>query len=349
MTQRFARLCPFGSHRAEGGLPQPADRLDVAMPLQANEMAIDVECLNLDSSSMKQIADSCGGDHRAMAERIAQIVRTRGKMHNPATGSGGMLIGRVAEIGRDFPDRTLRLGERLCTLVSLSLTPLVLDRIEAIDAARAQVQAHGRAIVFASGLYARIPADFDDSLALALCDVAGAPATVLRLVQPGETVAVLGGAGKAGVLCAMAARECVGPAGRVIVLDANEVACGEVRSFGIADEALCADLTDALETFRLMERLTAGRLADVVVNTTNVADTEGATILSAKQRGRIVFFGMRTNFQAAALGAEGLGRDVTMLIGNGYVEGWVDETFALVRRYSELRALLARRYAGVGP
>ena len=31
------------------------------------------------------------------------IVSTRGKMHNPVTDSGGVLIGKVIELGKDAP------------------------------------------------------------------------------------------------------------------------------------------------------------------------------------------------------------------------------------------------------
>ncbi|PWR25223.1 L-erythro-3,5-diaminohexanoate dehydrogenase [Zavarzinia aquatilis] len=340
--------CPFGTHRAGGLLPQPAPRLDTALPMQANELEIEVECLNLDSSSMRQIAESCGGDRAAIAARIAGIVRERGKMHNPVTGSGGVLVGRVVAVGPDFPDRDLTPGTRICTMVSLSLTPLVLDAIEGVDVSRAQVRARGRAYLFASGLYARIPDDLPLVLSLALCDVAGAPATVLREAGPGETVAVLGAAGKAGVLSLFAARDRVGPGGRVIALDQSPAGCDEVRGLGVADTVAVADLRDSLGTWRTVATATDGALADLVVNTTNVAGTEGASILSARQRGRILFFGMQTSFQAAALGAEGLGRDVTMLIGNGYAEGWIDATFDLVRRHGALLDLMHRRFPETG-
>jgi L-erythro-3,5-diaminohexanoate dehydrogenase len=83
-------------------------------------------------------------------------------------------------------------------------------------------------------------------------------------------------------------------------------------------------------------------LADLTLAMTNASGTEGAAILSTRQRGRIVFFSMATSFQAAALGAEGLGRDVEMVIGNGYLEGWVEQAFRLVRSRPELRRAFLR-------
>ena len=56
---------------------------------------------------------------------MLEIVATRGKMQNPVTGSGGMLTGVVAEAGPESP-LGLEPGDRIATLVSLSLTPLVI-------------------------------------------------------------------------------------------------------------------------------------------------------------------------------------------------------------------------------
>jgi L-erythro-3,5-diaminohexanoate dehydrogenase len=55
---------------------------------------------------------------------------------------------------------------------------------------------------------------------------------------------------------------------------------------------------------------------------------------------------MATSFPAAALGAEGLAADVTMLIGNGYVPGHAAFAVDLVRRVPAVRAVFERRLAG---
>jgi L-erythro-3,5-diaminohexanoate dehydrogenase len=322
--------CPFGSHRAEGRLPQSAERLDTSLPIQANEMLIEAACLNLDSSSMRQIAESCGCDHARMQARIAEIVQVRGKMHNPVTGSGGVLVGRVAEIGPDFPARDVAVGDEICTLVSLSLTPLVLRSIGAIDVQASHIAVDGDAILFASGLFARLPHDIPRAVAMALCDVAGAPAHVAKLARPGQTVCVLG-SGRAGLLSLCAARQAIGRGGVVIGLDASAEALRRARALHVADVLIEADLRDPLATHRAVASATGGRGADLTVVTTNVAGCEGGAILATRPNGRILFFSMATSFTAAALTAEGVGRDVEMMIGNGYTEGWVETAFALYR------------------
>ena len=128
--------CRYGTHRVitpEGTLPQPALKLDNTMSIYDNELLIDVQTLNIDSASYTQIKSACNGNADKMKEMILSIVAERGKMQNPVTGSGGMLIGTVKEIGPNFPDKSLKVGDKIATLVSLSLTPLKINKIKHLD------------------------------------------------------------------------------------------------------------------------------------------------------------------------------------------------------------------------
>ena len=199
------KLCKYGTNRVitpKGVLPQAATKIDNTMVIKANELLIDVITLNIDSASFTQIKNVCQKDKKLMEEMILEIVTSRGKMQNPVTGSGGMLIGKVKEVGPLFPDQELKKGDKIATLVSLSLTPLVINKIVSINLDNDQVQIEGSAILFESGIFARVPKEMDEHLVLAALDVAGAPAQVDKLVKEGDSVAIIGAAGKSGVLCA---------------------------------------------------------------------------------------------------------------------------------------------------
>jgi L-erythro-3,5-diaminohexanoate dehydrogenase len=325
-------------------LPQRAQKLDPALPLRPGELLIDVDSLNIDAASFRQIKEATGGDEAGMMTMIRDIVHARGKMQNPVTGSGGMLIGRVREVDPQHPAAgSLRRGDRIATLVSLSLTPLVIDEIRAIHPETDRVDVRGYAILFASGLYARLPPDIADTLALAALDVCGAPALVARFVRPGMTVAVLG-AGKSGAFCLAQARRTLAGSGRLLALDVSERALAELRKIDLCDEAVAVDATNALQTMEAVSRATEGALCDLVVNCASVPQTEMASILSVRDGGTVIFFSMATSFTAAALGAEGVGKDTTMIIGNGYVPGHADLALELLRSEPRLRELLERRY-----
>src|SRR6478609_7701291 len=122
---------PTGLHRVlddEVRLPQAAERLDTRRELWPDEVRIRVERLNLDAASYRQLErkHSVDGqvDGAAIRAEVLEIVGARGKMQNPETGSGGMLIGTVEEVGPESP-LGLTVGDRVATLVSLTLTPLV--------------------------------------------------------------------------------------------------------------------------------------------------------------------------------------------------------------------------------
>ncbi|MGH3343554.1 MAG: L-erythro-3,5-diaminohexanoate dehydrogenase, partial [Carbonactinosporaceae bacterium] len=193
---------PLGLHRVlepRGALPQAAMRLDARPEIWPDEVRISLQRLNLDAASYRQLRDAHSGDGPAIRSRVCEIVRARGKMHNPVTGSGGMLIGVVDDAGPDSP-LGLRPGQRVATLVSLTLTPLAItDGLASWDGASEQVPAQGHAILFARSLAAVLPGDLPPELALAVFDVCGAPALTHRVVAARAArrpvVAVLGAAG----------------------------------------------------------------------------------------------------------------------------------------------------------
>lgn len=340
---------PLGLHRVlepSGVLPQPAWRLDARPVCCDNELLIDVLRLNIDSASFSQLKEEANSDPEAVKRRIAEIVRERGKMHNPVTGSGGMLIGRVAEVGPRFPDQHLQVGDKIATLVSLTLTPLHLESIEDVEMKTGQVKVKGKAVLFASGPFARLPEDLPERVALAALDVCGAPAQTARLVQQEQTVIVMGAGGKSGLLCLYQAKKRVGPKGRVIALEYGQQACADIAALGLADELVRVDATDPVAVLTAVERMTDGALADVTINCVNVSGTELPAILATKDGGTVYFFSMAVRFTAAALGAEGVGKDVRMMIGNGYARGHAAMTLDTLRECEGLRKLFISRYAG---
>lgn len=348
------RCSPLGLHRvrepAPGPdgttvLPQAAWRLDPDPRIQPDEVRIDVERLNLDAASFRQIREAAGGDPDAMRAAVLDTITRRGKMHNPVTGSGGMLTGTVAEAGPDSP-LGLTPGLRIATLVSLSLTPLaVTDGLARWDGASEQIPCQGHAILFARSIAVPLPDDLPAELALAVFDVCGAPALTQRVVRaraqhgPAPVVAILGAAGKSGSLSAAAARA-AGAAAIIGVVPAEDEAA-LLRGSGLASQVVLADARDPVAVADAVT--SAGGPADVTVVCVDVPGCEGGAILATAGGGTVIFFSMATSFSAAALGAEGLAADVTMLIGNGYVPGHAELALDLVRTNPAVRAQFERR------
>ena len=339
----------YGVHRViepKGVLPQPAERIDNDMTLYDNEILCDVETLNIDSASFKVILDKAEGDETRVVQIISEIVNAKGKMKNPWTGSGGMFVGRVAAIGPDLAGRVdLKVGDRIASLVSLSLTPLKIAAFKEVRKEVDQVDVTGQAILFESAIWAKLPEDLPQKLALAVLDVAGAPAQVARLVRPGDTVLIVGANGKSGLLCCYEAKKRAGTEGRVIGAIRRPEVEGLLRESGFVDEVIVAAADDALSMHGETARVTDGRLADVVINCASRPNCEMGCILSARDGGTVYFFSMATDFTKAALGAEGVGKDVTMIIGNGYAKGHADHVLSILRENEYIRKVYAARYA----
>jgi L-erythro-3,5-diaminohexanoate dehydrogenase len=315
------------------------------MEIYENEILIDVTTLNIDSASYTQIKNACQSDPKQMENMILSIVQERGKMQNPVTGSGGMLIGTIKEIGPKFPNaQNLKVGDKIATLVSLSLTPLKIERIKNISPNSEQVDVEAQAILFESGLFAVLPDDIPERLALAALDVAGAPAQVDRLVTEGEIVCIIGGGGKSGILCCYQAMKNVGQYGKVIVVEYSQTNAQRILDMGLATDVIVADATNVMDVYRKVMAITGGRGCDVTINNVNVPSTEMTSILITKGRGSVYFFSMATSFTRAALGAEGVGKDINLIVGNGFAKGHANLTLNIIRESKDIRELFEKLY-----
>ena len=335
---------PAGLHRVlepHGVLPQAAERLDTRREIWPDEVRIRVERLNLDAASFRSLEQKHHGDGDAVRAEVLEIIASRGKMQNPETGSGGMLMGTVEEVGEKSP-LGLAPGDKVTTLVSLTLTPLVIeDGLARWDGRSEQVPADGYAILFGRSIAAKIPDDLPAELSLSVMDVCGAPALTARVVRQYDDprVVVIGGAGKSGSMSLAAAKDA--GAALTIGIVPHQAEADLLESAHLADVVAVADARDPVALSEAVTR--SGGPADVTIVCVDVPGCEGGAILSTAKGGTVIFFSMATSFSGAALGAEGLAADVTMLVGNGYVPGHADYALSLLRSHDGVRGLFERR------
>lgn len=338
----------YGTHRViepKGVLTQAAWKIDNDMTKRySNEIICDVISLNIDSASFTQISEACGGDEKKIGEMILGIVGERGKQQNPVTGSGGMFIGKVAYIGEDLQDRDLKVGDKIASLVSLSLTPLKIDKILAIHKEIDRVDIVGQAVLFESGIYAKLPDDMSEPLALAALDVAGAPAQARKLPHEGDSVLILGANGKSGVLCGYEAMKKVGDKGNVVGVVRNPAQVEALMELGVYHKVIVADATKPIEVLEAALAANDGKEYDISICCVNIESCEMSAILPVRDDGIVYFFSMATSFTKAALGAEGIGKDVTMIVGNGYTKNHAEITLNVLRENEKLRKLFDEKY-----
>lgn len=339
---------PFGIHRVldkKIQLPQAAEKLDTSIPIYSNEILVEVETLNIDAASFVQMENETAKNPEKIGQIILENSKTRGKQQNKVTGSGGMLLGRVKEIGKDYKGPLkLKKGDRIATLISLTLTPLRIHKIVDVNLKTHQVKVEGEAVLFESSIAAILPKDIPENVALAVYDVAGAPATVDGLCRKGQTLVVIGAGGKAGILSCVAGRRKVGKAGKVIAIEPFARAVEDLKKLKVCDAILEIDATDPIQVHSSVSDATRGKMGNVVINVASVPGTEMSSILSSKKNGKVVFFSMATSFTKVALGAEGIAASCELIFGNGYYPNHGQFAVGLLKKHKPLRDLFLQRY-----
>ncbi|MNR92310.1 L-erythro-3,5-diaminohexanoate dehydrogenase [compost metagenome] len=336
----FQRVCV-----PETSSPYDAWTLDVREPLAPGEIRLAVDRLNLDATSFRDLWERHEGDTEKLGAEVLAIVAERGKMHNPRTGSGGVMQGRISEIG-SLRHGEADLGEPVVTLVSNTIVPLSLRAVTAVDPKTHQLEVLGEAILSPAARFARIPSDLPEALALSVFDVCGVVPQTRRLAVPGGKVLVIGAAGKAGLLATYAAADAVGAQGRVIALVPTAHELAELEGMPPWVVPCLADATHAAALNRAVLEASHGALMDAVIDCASVRGTEVGAVSCCREGGTVFFFNMATSFQAAALGAEVIGRDVNLGIGFGLLPNAAEEGIALVRAHATLRRRLEARTGG---
>jgi len=331
----------FGIGRAlepKGSMPQPAWRLDNDMEPRPDELLVEVRVICVNRVSFNEIVASADSRDEAVRRRILDIVRERGKLHNPVTGTGGMCLGRVVAMGSRYPNRYgVAPGDGVVSLVSLSATPLRIDAIRSIDYANAQLEVEGRCILFADAPLVRQPDDLPLKLVVAAMDEAGAPTRTYRTVRAGQDVLVLGAGGKIGLLCAYAARDRLGYTGRLVGLVKDEDERAALGAHRVFDELVAGDASDFLG---LAPRARLADAFDVVIDCTSTPNTEMLGLVAVRDTGILYFASLSCDYKFAALTAESIGKDLTIVPYSGYLENHAEYALGLVRRYQGLREAL---------
>ena len=332
---------------------QAADQVDSApVLLHPSETLLKVDRLILDSTSARQLA---GHDNPGAA--VAAIVKRRGKMHNPATNSGGVLLGTVLVLGPGSPLRQqLKEGDRVVPLASLTCIPLRLEAVRAFHGEAVAVD--GTAVLFGSSPVAVVPPDISDAVAVLSLDISSLVPQVLRAVTEAEAVrpvrtVYVQGLGKSGLAAmatirradAAAAASC--PPGRdghpprartrILASDASAAAAEAAVAQHYADAVVTLDSRDPLATLEFLEQNGASGGADLVLACHNATDCEGAAVMATAPGGTAIFFSMATSFGAANLATDIAGKDVRCLFGVGLAEHQDRAMFQLLREDRVLR------------
>lgn len=355
----------YGFHRVAtpcGASPQAALRLDNAPTLaHPTETRLRVSKLALDSTSARFLREANPEDPSA---EIASIVEQRGKMHNPHTSSGGVLLATIEEIGAESPlldEGRFAVGDHVVPLSSLSCIPLRLTDTLGFHGEVASVD--GTAILFGASPVAAIPDDIDPAICLLALDISSLVPQVERAVEPFffpskpasldlDHVGVdlqppcvyIQGMGKSGLSAMASIRRLEATACpkrkqpiRILASDTDEHAANSEIASKYCDATAVLDSRDAQATMDFLYRENHSLEADLVLATHNQPDCETSAVMACKERGRVIFFSMATIFSQANLATDVAGKDVDCSFGVGIAQDQDVAVFTLLRDDADLR------------
>lgn len=323
----------YGFHRvadAKAAFPQSSQRLNPFPPYYENELIIAVDQLHLDSASFQSLKKQHGASVEKIKSAIKAIVEDKGKMQNPITGSGGVLTGTVQQLTeRYFP--SIKKGDRIISLVSLTLCPLILQSINHVDLHTGIVYVEGTAVLFEKTIFYKLKEEDDIHQTMKILDVCGAPKLAQVYSKDAKNILILG-AGKSGILSAFAAFDSGIP--EVTIIEKSPLRVNYVQDLKLPFNILNGDALNYSYFKKYQEKF------DLTLDCLNIPNAEMASIIATKKEGTIIFFNTATSFTQAALGAEGIGNNVRMIIGNGYYPAHAEYTFAIIKKYPVLLKLL---------
>ncbi|KAL6057002.1 Myotubularin-like phosphatase domain [Balamuthia mandrillaris] len=328
----------YGFHRVleepPGTLPHAAKCLDNTPSLMNEyEILLQLDMLCLARNSMKQIYDN----HTDLTSGIMEIVPERGKMHNPATNSGGLLLGTVKQIGEEVRQKLqpLSVGQRVIPTCSLSTVPI---RVSAVGDGYGDQLVHvkGDAIVFGRYSFVPVPDGLDSEVALLAVDVGRCLAAVPRYLGQKNTVCIVG-CGRVGLMALCLVRS-LAPTAKILCVDSSADRLEIVNSLKKADKVEKINAMNAQQMIQFLQsNTTDGVGVDLVLNCTTLQGVE-ASVLTAARPGGAVLFCTYAKLQPDHL--TNCSSDVSVVFGGGGVDkAHAHKVFELLRQDSQLLSI----------
>lgn len=327
------KLC--GSDRVIGGqkLPVHAWKLNNQKPIQSDEILIRVIKLHLENGSFNQICMEVGGNEEQIKECILNIVKQRGKLHNPYTGTGGLIAGVVEKIGNSCNNIAgIKPGDEVIIPVSASVIPLSLDTIHKVDYVYGHVDVEGYAILYDGCPMIKKQPELPWDLLMVAFEESASIENVSKIAKDKEKVMIIGSNPIVATLYSLAVRRTMSADGELVgiiyrdkLFDMFDGAVQKRNKFlySIFDEVYSMDFTSTLEC---IDEITCDgeRLFDVIVNCADQMGAEAVSVVAAKEKGTVFFSNLSNNYTLALFIQEAINREMTLQCAAGYSSGYYE-------------------------
>lgn len=352
-------LC--GSDRVIGGqkLPVHAWKLDNRKPIKNNEILLKVLKIHLENGNFNQICVEVGGNEDRIKECILNIVKQRGKLHNPYTGTAGIVAGIVEEIGSACEkENDIKPGDEVIIPVSASLLPLSLEEVYKVDYTYGHIDVEGYAILYDGCPIVKKQADLPWDLLMVAFEESASIEKVSKLAKKKDQIMIIGSNPIVATLYSLAVRGTMAVEGElagVIYKDkVSEMFGGATQKmnkflYSIFDEVYLMDSTSTLEC---IEDITYNgtRFFDIVVNCADQMGAEAVSVMATKEKGTVFFSNLSNNYTLALFIQEAINREMNLQCAAGYSSGYYEFMMnfisANITKIEEMGKMLNQIYHG---
>lgn len=344
MTKYVGNFC--GSRRVPNGrgLPIYAWKVNNDTQIADDEMLIRVVKIHLENGSFNQIYSEVGGNEEKMKETVMEIVKQRGKMHNPYTGTGGLFGGIVEKIGKNFDNAdNIRVGDEVIVPVSIAMLPLKLKRVKSVNYVYNHLNVDGYTVIYSGCPVVKKTPDISWDILLSAFEESASIKKASGFAEGKSASLVIGSNPIVTMLYGLALRSVMAPDGILTCVhygDNAMYAYNDIEQnrnkllYSVFDEVYFMSTRDPMEC---IDETTEGgeRLYDVIVNCADQMGAEAISVIAAKENGNVLFSNLTNNYTTALLVQEAINRDINLFCAVGYVEGYYDYMMSFIRSVSD--------------
>ena len=304
-------------------LPTSAWRLDNKKDISEKEMRISICRIHIESTSFRQICLEANNDEDIIKEKIIDIVKRRGKLHNPVTDTGGLIYGVIEEIGSEYKNsKNLVVGEKVFLNASITTIPTKISKINKIDFVYNQIDVEGYAIVSFKIPVVRKPEGVPINLLMYTFDESGTIFRSSETAKGKSRFLIVGNNLLTSILYGYTLRKAAGENATIIGIFDNKT---DLIIKGKAiDELMPKIFTDVhyvniLQPMDCIDSFRDEALVDLSVNCADMPGAETINILATKSGGTVLFANLISNYNIALYITESISRHLDIRCADGYL------------------------------
>ena len=316
-------------------LPTSAWKLDNGRNIYPDELKVSIQRIHLEGTGFKQICTESNDDEKKIRQAIIDVVIRRGKLHNPVTDTGGLVMGRVEEIGAEYDNSLgLKVGDAVICNASAASIPMYIEDITAVDRAFNQIEAKGYAIAHSLIPLVKAPEDVPLDMLMFVFDHSGTLFRLDELVGSKKNFLVVGNNVLTNLIYGYVIRRKAGAGSQITCLLDKKT---NMRFTGRGIDRLMSQVfdevnfLDILRPLECMRQLDAESSFDLSINCAEIPGAETINILATKPGGTVMFANLINNLNIALYITESISKSLDVRGAEGYLEDYDQFDVQIVR------------------